>query len=96
MYDQRLAYITLASDAANAIPDDVEELMFWPLLNLDEGGPFVWGLWKTPYGWVVMEYYPTHAHWICNTGVESREDGIAFVRGWMQDFAPDWFKLYFP
>lgn len=45
MYDQRLAYITLASDAANAIPDDVEELMFWPLLNLDEGGPFVWGLW---------------------------------------------------
>jgi hypothetical protein len=90
---------TLLDDCIAAIPKDVKTSMLFPILwwnnhGLDDGGPFVWGVFQDNAGWAVWEYYPDSDTWGCNTDTKNRQTGLDFVREWLRRDAPVWEQLY--
>ena len=64
---------------------------------------FCWAVWfdTAENFWGVYEFYPepsqfAAAGWTLNTGVQSIDRGLAFISAWMEDYAPDLHKKYFP
>lgn len=78
--------------ALEHLPSCENEMLF-PVEH--EGERFVWGVWKDAAGWTVNEFYENDPGWICNTGKETREAALDFVKDWMAEYTPEYKALYF-
>ena len=56
------------------------------ITDVIDAGDFYWGIeWRLD-GFAVVESWDGQATWICNCELDSREECLEFINGWMTDY----------